>query len=245
MKNKIYLCILLTIFILLTACNNIDYINEIEETMKQNDGVIEIEDDIENHANEEESLDYTSVEDDMEYYINEEDIMIMEQFNRIMEMGKTGVVDLRKFDAELNMTYLNFIFKALHLDEFSYSNVISWQDFILQESYAGFDVIDIHIRPWIGSMTINLDGAEVGMSFRLSQTEAINQMHESILFGSSAPFLNWSYVDIGDFSLVWTHDAQFIRNNVLVHVRNRHQANNAIDIAREIDQQILTLLTTP
>lgn len=167
-------------------------------------------------------------------------------------IGNNGKVNLREISEELGMMYIDVMLNRITI----YETTIDWIDFInsglfsIGQQYADFTVVDIDIWDDISPVRVRInmeilseDGANetvrVDFTFFYSQIENINSMGAQLCM-MSAPIVFSSEQNVGDFTY---GGGDFIRGNVHVAI-NRGIGGNipVVDLAKAIDQQILTML---
>jgi len=161
-------------------------------------------------------------------------------------------IDLRVFDEESNKFVIDVFLERIP----RYLGVCRLIDFVLRDAYADFVVANIDI----------ISGNEMSVYFRLKSNEDEKDFdavvsiyfHESQLesrevarrlpqrIAAPIPAVFASQSNIGDFAMGDATFYQFIRGNVSISVMRWRMGDTDIDItdlAREIDQQILEIIT--
>jgi len=162
-------------------------------------------------------------------------------------------LDVRMFSEELNMPVIDAFFERIP----QYPTLCRLADFEIRERYADFTIYE---APVVNERRVSLRlrynnnknetgfDVRVSIGFNESQLESQNAMSRaSTMFTIPPPFVFASQTGIGDFAIGGTSRIRFIRGNVFVDVMRRNMDDASIDvipIAREIDEQILNIISS-
>jgi len=177
--------------------------------------------------------------------------LITNERDEKMNKMDLSVFDLREFHEEIGRSTFDMITEKFP----EYPFICRMVDFKIKESYAGFAIANIDIldeRRIIIRFRLKSNESEDGvdadvfMHFHDSQLESIEGMRRFLLgFAAPPPAVFASQLDIGDL-VINGLAITFIRGNVNVDVRRRVLRDmniDIIDLAKEIDQQILDVIT--
>ena len=159
--------------------------------------------------------------------------------------------DVRVFDERTNK-YVIDMFLA-RIPEYPY--ICTMADFELRESYANFvvahvDVINEYRMSVRFKLTDNEREGDFDVTVTIQFDESKIESHEAMrhfalrTFTAPIPHVFASQLGIGDFAIDGQRFVRFVRGNVDVSVRVRGTRDiNITDLSREIDQQILEVIT--